>query len=65
MATMRPSSKNSLTIANPCLAQGAKRIVSVEDERTGTTRNVTMAGEDIGSYDACNKVMELVMAKDA
>jgi guanosine-diphosphatase len=37
----------------------------VEVERLGTKRNVTMAGEDVGSFEACNRVVELVMAKDA
>ena len=40
-------------------------IVELEDERLGGKWNVTMVGEDVGSFDACNRVIELVMAKDA
>jgi guanosine-diphosphatase len=53
------------TIANPCLARGTERVVEVEDERAKSARNVTMSGEDIGSFEACNRVVELVMAKDS
>ncbi|KAH8109276.1 guanosine-diphosphatase [Phellopilus nigrolimitatus] len=28
-------------------------------------RNVTMTGKDVGSFEACNRIAELVMAKDA
>ena len=52
-------------VANPCLAKGTTRRVEIEDERLGQKWNVTMAGEDIGSFEACNKVVELVMAKDS
>jgi guanosine-diphosphatase len=52
-------------IGNPCLAKGTRRVVDVEDERTGDKRKVVMAGEDIGSFEACNRVIELVLAKDA
>lgn len=53
------------TIANPCLAKGTSRLVTIKDDRTNEERNVTMSGEDIGSFEACNRVIELVMAKDA
>lgn len=53
------------SVANPCLAQGTKRIVEVEDERTQVKTNVTMVGADVGSFEGCNRVVELVMAKDA
>ncbi|KAF9459197.1 nucleoside phosphatase family-domain-containing protein [Collybia nuda] len=52
-------------VGNPCLARGTQRVVEVEDERSGVKRNVTMNGEQIGSFEACNRVVELVMAKDA
>ncbi|THH13509.1 hypothetical protein EW146_g6716 [Bondarzewia mesenterica] len=52
-------------IGNPCLARGTKRVVEIEDERAGKVRNVTMVGEDVGGFEACNRVMQLVMAKDA
>ncbi|KAJ3776132.1 nucleoside phosphatase family-domain-containing protein [Lentinula raphanica] len=53
------------TIGNPCLARGTKRNVDIEDERTKTTKTVVMDGEQIGSFEACNRVVELVMAKDS
>lgn len=52
-------------VGNPCLARGTKREVVVKDEKAGTNKTVTMVGEDIGGFDACNRVVELVMAKDA
>ena len=53
-------------VANPCLARGTKREVEIEDQRDETgTRKVTMVGADVGSFEACNRVVELVMAKNA
>ncbi|KZT60644.1 nucleoside phosphatase GDA1/CD39 [Calocera cornea HHB12733] len=49
-------------VGNPCLARGTRRIVELEvAERT----NVTMLGADVGSFEGCNRIVELVMAKDA
>ncbi|KZO92638.1 nucleoside phosphatase GDA1/CD39 [Calocera viscosa TUFC12733] len=49
-------------VGNPCLSKGTRRIVELEvDERT----NVTMLGADVGSFEGCNRIVELVMAKDA
>ena len=45
-------------VGNPCLAQGTRRVVEVG------ARNVTMDGEEIGSFEGCKRIMELVMAKD-
>ncbi|KAI0372315.1 hypothetical protein BV20DRAFT_964454 [Pilatotrama ljubarskyi] len=53
------------TIANPCLAKGTRRLVEIQDDRLDEKYNVTMVGEDIGSFEACNRVIELVMAKDS
>ncbi|KAF8059582.1 nucleoside phosphatase family-domain-containing protein [Lyophyllum atratum] len=50
-------------VGNACLARGTRRTVEVEDSRG--KRNVTMVGEDVGSFEGCSRVMELVMAKDA
>ncbi|KAG5644321.1 hypothetical protein DXG03_008679 [Asterophora parasitica] len=50
-------------VGNPCLAKGTKKRVEIKDVRGD--RNITMVGEEIGSFEACNRVMELVMAKDA
>lgn len=61
-------------VANPCLARGTRRVVVVEDgrgdegegaEAAAKKRNVTMVGADVGSFEACNRVVELIMAKDA
>jgi len=53
-------------VGNPCLARGTRRAVQVEVEGSpATTKNVTMVGADVGSFEACNRVMQLVMAKDA
>jgi guanosine-diphosphatase len=48
-------------VGNPCLAKGTRKRVQIEDEK----RNVTMGGEDVGSFDGCNRLMQLVLAKDA
>jgi len=54
-------------IANPCLSRGTRRTVEVNIGRGEDTlkRNYTMVGADVGSFEACNRVVELVMAKDA
>jgi guanosine-diphosphatase len=52
-------------IGNPCLAKGTQRVVEIEDEATQKKRNVTMAGDEIGSFEACQRVVQLVLAKDA
>ncbi|KAI9465389.1 nucleoside phosphatase family-domain-containing protein [Lactarius psammicola] len=70
MASARTSSPSSGTaeveIGNPCLAQGTRRVVQVEmGDGSTPAKNVTMIGGDIGGFGACNRVMELVVAKDA
>ena len=54
-------------IANPCLSRGTRRTVQVDIGRGENTvlRNYTMVGADVGGFEACNRVVELVMAKDA
>ncbi|KAJ3539395.1 hypothetical protein NMY22_g4762 [Coprinellus aureogranulatus] len=52
-------------IPNPCLAKGTMREVEVKDEMTGKMKKVWMAGEDVGSFEACERVVQLVLAKDA
>ncbi|KAF8625615.1 hypothetical protein AX17_006801 [Amanita inopinata Kibby_2008] len=51
-------------VGNPCLAKGAKRQVEIVDERTGQKKKVVMDGEEVGSFAACNRVVQLVLAKD-
>ncbi|KAF8628508.1 hypothetical protein AX15_003854 [Amanita polypyramis BW_CC] len=52
-------------VGNPCLAKGTRRTVKITEEKTGEERNVTMGGEDVGSFEGCNRLMQLVLAKDA
>ncbi|KAM6489986.1 GDA1/CD39 (nucleoside phosphatase) family domain containing protein [Amanita muscaria] len=64
MDSLRGGKENSI-VGNPCLSKGTRRRVEVADERTGEKKNVTMAGEDVGSFDGCSRLMQLVLAKDA
>ncbi|KAJ2928205.1 hypothetical protein H1R20_g8880, partial [Candolleomyces eurysporus] len=55
-------------IPNPCLARTTYRsveFVEFNDRVTWEKRTVTMAGEDVGGFEACQRVVGLVMAKDA
>ena len=67
MASVRTSSDAApAEIGNPCLARGTRRVVQVEGvNASATAKDVTMIGGDIGSFDACDRIMQLVMAKDA
>ena len=65
LASLRTGANPHAPVGNPCLAKGMQRVVEVEDERSGIKKNVTMIGEEIGSFEACDRVMQLVMAKDA
>jgi len=51
-------------VGNPCLARGTGKVVEVVDERSGEARNVTMDGDEIGLFEACGKILQLVLAKD-
>ena len=63
-ATAASTKETSLGIVgNPCLARGMRRIVEVDDD--DGKRNVTMDGEEIGSFEACDRIVQLVLAKDA
>lgn len=53
----------SVEVANPCLTKGSTRRVEL-DPPDRTPVNVTMHGVT-GGYEACKRVVELVMAKDA
>ncbi|KIY65112.1 hypothetical protein CYLTODRAFT_424636 [Cylindrobasidium torrendii FP15055 ss-10] len=46
-------------ISNPCLAKGTTKSIEVDG------RELSMAGGDVGSFDACNRIVQLVMAKDS
>jgi guanosine-diphosphatase len=54
-------------IANPCLARGTRRVVEVEvggSADATATKKVTMIGGDVGGFEACNRIVQLMMAKD-
>lgn len=57
------SLSESMEVPNPCLTRGSSRRVEL-DPPGRTPVNVTMHGA-MGGYEACNRVVELVMAKDA
>ena len=75
MASIRatpPSNKETSLgiVGNPCLARGMQRVVEVDDDGDGddgksVKRNVTMDGDEIGSFEACDRIVQLVLAKDA
>jgi guanosine-diphosphatase len=52
-------------VANTCLNKHSTRLVELEGVAGAKARNVTMMGADVGSFKACKRVLELVMAKDA
>jgi guanosine-diphosphatase len=51
------------SVPNPCLATGTTKRVELDPPGRKTV-NVTMLGVD-GGFESCNRVVELVMAKDA
>jgi guanosine-diphosphatase len=65
MASLRVSAERRGVVGNPCLARGTTKQVTIKDELSGRSHNVTMDGGDIGGFEACNRVVQLVMAKDA
>ncbi|CAE6411164.1 unnamed protein product [Rhizoctonia solani] len=52
-------------VANACLNRHSQRDIELEGVAGSKSRNVTMIGADVGSFEACKRVLELVMAKDA
>ncbi|KAG8789821.1 Guanosine-diphosphatase [Serendipita sp. 405] len=54
-------------VPSPCISRGLRRTIEVNIGRDGAEvkKNVTMSGGDVGAWGACNRVIELVMAKDA
>ncbi|KAF8523305.1 nucleoside phosphatase family-domain-containing protein [Hysterangium stoloniferum] len=58
----REKETESEHVANLSLAQSTERRVEIDDG-VGPPRNVTFVGADVGSFEACNRVMQLVMAK--
>ncbi|KAJ6585612.1 nucleoside phosphatase family-domain-containing protein [Mycena capillaripes] len=52
------------TVGNPCLSRGTQRTIELVGDG-GVKKNVTMDGADVGGYDACRRIVDLVLAKDA
>ncbi|KAJ7869005.1 nucleoside phosphatase family-domain-containing protein [Mycena leptocephala] len=52
------------TVSNPCLARGTQRVIELAAEG-GALKNVTMDGGDVGGFGACQRIVDLVLAKDA
>ncbi|KAF9525917.1 nucleoside phosphatase family-domain-containing protein [Crepidotus variabilis] len=59
--TLKDASGNEI-VANACLGRGMRRTIEVSGN---TKRNVTMSGEEISSFEACSKIVQLVLAKDS
>ena len=64
MSTLQ-ATKPKEVVGNPCLAKSTWRVVTVKGEATGVERKVTMGVGDIGSFEACDRVVQLILAKDA
>lgn len=52
-------------VGNPCISKTMSRSISLDGGGWTNPRNVSMAGEDVGSFEGCKRIVELVMAKDA
>jgi len=52
-------------VPNPCLARMTTKEVDVPQGEGKDKVKVLMSGEDVGNFEACNRILELVMAKDA
>ena len=63
--SMLQGAKLEAVVGNPCLAKRPRRVVNIKDAATGVERKVTVDGGDIGSFEACNRVVQLVLARDA
>ncbi|PSR72295.1 hypothetical protein PHLCEN_2v11887 [Hermanssonia centrifuga] len=62
MASVEGQMAHEGTIANPCLAKGTTQVVETLWERK--SKKINMMGDDVGSFEACNRIVELVLAKD-
>ncbi|KAF7364646.1 hypothetical protein MVEN_00334000 [Mycena venus] len=63
--TPPPASPSQMpVISNPCLSRGTERVVELVLD-AGAKKNVTMDGGDVGGFDACRRIVDLVLAKDA
>ncbi|KAJ7292803.1 nucleoside phosphatase family-domain-containing protein [Mycena rebaudengoi] len=67
MAAKRAPLPVTEAIRNPCLARGTRKLVTVlADDGDWKSRNeVTMDGGEVGAFDACARVMQNILAKDA
>ena len=55
---------NEDNVPNPCWTQGIAKEAEIL-QVNGEKNLVLTAGKDIGHFDSCKRVLELVMAKDA
>ncbi|KAF7348077.1 hypothetical protein MSAN_01760100 [Mycena sanguinolenta] len=61
-----PHSGDALeVIHNPCLARDMDRVVELPASLGAPARNVTMSGGAVGSFDACRRIVEIALEKDA
>lgn len=67
MASYGAKIEENKEVANPCLSKGTKKRIEIDIGREDTPifKNYTMTGADIGGFESCNRVLEMVMAKDA
>jgi guanosine-diphosphatase len=63
--SLTASTSKPVVLSNPCLSKGTQRTITISNVGWHKDVNITMDGADVGSYKACNRIMELVMAKDA
>ena len=52
---------SSTSINNPCFTKNMHKPIVV-DEKAGI--EIEMKGEDVGSYEACKRLVEIVLGKD-
>ncbi|KAJ7634810.1 nucleoside phosphatase GDA1/CD39 [Roridomyces roridus] len=58
------TSGTEVRLSNACLARGTTRQVSLP-EKNGQEKLVVMDGGNVGGFDACSRIVSLVLAKDA
>ncbi|KAJ7506863.1 nucleoside phosphatase family-domain-containing protein [Mycena galericulata] len=61
---LAPPAGAEALVSNACLARGTRRTIELA-ESGGAMREVAMDGGDVGGFDACARLVALVLAKDA
>lgn len=62
--TLSKTAKKGSVHWGPLSCEGRTSAVTIEDEATKDKLSVTMAGEEIGTFEACGTVVDLALAKD-